>query len=385
MYTSVFDLAVAMNESIENSHSGGDKYVPDTVDLPVNLDEAIDYMDFVIANEAANFVIMSTNIDEIMTEAALYHNDKVVAMSEASFESVKNSVIGFFKKIIGFFSAIINRIAEFLAKFTNKTDSWVKLIKPRLDEAKKDPKFGEIKAEVHPWNKEFILKTMPTGIASMAKFQNKSVNDYVTKDNIPTYASNPDSAAFSELDKLIEKNKGNKEDDVKAVLAELKVGNATADSIDDFWKKIDESARGGDKAEITVASELDAMMKFIEGAKASIKEIEAGYEEAKATMSSRAKEWEAALNHKVNSLIESDDKEHKKYNVRYTEAVKSCANAMIVRTNVYSSIVGGLQKRAINYIKAASSEYMSAVTKAANKGKAPKGEKPAEEAPAEEA
>ena len=390
MYTSVFDLAVAMNEAVSDAHSGGNNFIPDTVDLPVDLTEATNYMDFIVANEAANFVIMSTNIDEVMTEAALYHNEKVVAMNEASFQSVKESVIGFFKKILGFISGILARIEEFLAKFVNKTDTWAKLIKPRLAEAKaNNPDFNNIEVNMHDWDREFILKTMPTGIASMAKFQNKSVDEYINKNNIPIYASTPDEAAFRNLEQFIEHNKEKKEEDVKAVLAELKIGNVTATTIDEFWKKVDEAAKSEEKANLKIASkEADAMLAFVEGSKAAINQIKNGYKDAKATISSRAKEWEAAINQKGDSLANTH-KEDKimssadnKYNVKYAEAVKSCASAMITRTNVYSSVVNGLQKRNINYIKTAASEYMTAITKLASKGK--KADKAEEPAPAAE-
>lgn len=391
MYTSVFDLAVAMNEAVAESHSGGNNIIPDTVDLPVDLTEATNYMDFIIANEAVNFVTMSANIDEVMTEAALYHNEKVLAMNEASFQSVKESVIGFFKKILGFISGILARIEEFLAKFVGKTDTWAKLIKPRLADAKaNNPNFNNIEVNMHDWNREFILKTMPNSIASMAKFQNKSVDEYINKNNIPTYAATPDEAAFRDLEQFIEHNKEKKEEDVKAVLAELKIGNVTATTIDEFWKKVDEAAKSEEKANLKVASEADAMLAFVEGSKAAINQIKNGYKDAKATIAARAKEWETAINQKAGSLAntqnvykaeENMNKADNKYNVKYAEAVKSCASAMITRTNVYSSVVNGLQKRNINYIKAAASEYMTAITKLASKGK--KADK-AEPAPAAE-
>lgn len=420
MPISFYELATAITESADNSiHSGSVNIMPMDIPETMGICESIEFVNTEIMDEAVEFSVFSNNIDDIMFEASIKRPEALAIISEGVIGNVVSGVKKFFQKIIAGVKAIINRIREFFAKFSGKTDKWCALIEPRLKAAlQKNPKIGETVVELHPWKEDMILSGMrQMAEDAMTGQSNKKVEEIIKADNLVPFTrmdgtdfsnnSEQINKAIDTINKEIEKiNEANK-DVTKDTISGIRGGCAT---VEDLFASVDKEVRGGEKTDTKIGNRVNGMFEYIKKASKNGTELEKAYTGYANKLEKLRKDWESKIDKLTvsetqkkaasasrygaayNNIVNNDnkveagkakDKEAAKGKVavkaapeaylnKYQEYVRSKANGMMKALSVITSVAGGLQSRNLSYLSESTKEYMTAITKVAGNGKAPK-------------
>ena len=311
---SVFDMAMALTESAEYGfHTGGMNVRPMYIPESMGICESIEYVNNEIMLEAADYVIFSSQVDDLMMEAAMKNPAAIGILTENVITNIGASIKKFFSKILAGIKAIIARIKEFFAKFTGKTDKWVKLIEPRI------AKLGGYKGDDtivndYSWNESMVQTGLAngiksvlddlTGIKSFKEILDCNVVDFDT--TLAQKGPSNDSAlssAIATLDKEIDLTKKANEEKSTEFLRAIKIGGG-ATTLEEFWKNVDKSVRGGEKTDRKASEQggIDGMMKFIKGPAETAKKLKESYENMHKNYETTAKKWEEKIN-KMSAAI----------------------------------------------------------------------------------
>lgn len=304
---SVFDMAMALTESAEHGfHSGGVSVQPMYIPESMNICESIEYVNNEIMLEAADYAVFSSQVDDLMMEAAMKNPEIIGSLSENVITNIGASIKKFFTKVIAGIKTIINRIKEFFAKFTGKTEKWVSLIEPRI------AKLGGYSGDAtivndYKWDEKLVSEGLAAGIAAVlddaAKRKDfKDVIDcnVVDFDTALAQGKGNDASvdrAIELLDKEIELNKRAEDEAISDLIKGIKLGNG-ASSSEEFFKNIDKAVRNGEKVD-RKASELggiNGMMKFIKGSADTATKLKSAYEKIQQTYEKTAASWEKKIN-----------------------------------------------------------------------------------------
>lgn len=407
---SVFDMAMALTESAEYGfHTGGMNVRPMYIPESMGICESIEYVNNEIMLEAADYAIFSSQVDDLMMEAAMKNPAAIGILTENVITNIGASIKKFFGKILAGIKAIIARIKEFFAKFTGKTDKWVKLIEPRI------AKLGGYKGDDtivndYSWNESMVQTGLANGIKSVLDdlSKNKSFKDIIDCNVIPFDVSlyreksndNKLDNAIAILDKEIEANKKTGDEKSENFLKSISIGGG-ASTLEEFWKNVDKTVRGGEKTDRKASEQggIDGMMKFIKGSAETAKKLKESYEAMQKTYEATAKKWEANINgtvkyvsassagrlqgadmaapvgggHAITTTKKSEyeygrdvvlkEKAPSAYVSKYQQYLQSKASYMMKNLTTANSIAGGLQSRNLSYLQEITRNYMNNVTK----------------------
>lgn len=399
---SVFDMAMALTESAEHGfHSGGVSVQPMYIPESMNICESIEYVNNEIMLEAADYAVFSSQVDDLMMEAAMKNPEIIGSLSENVITNIGASIKKFFTKVIAGIKTIINRIKEFFAKFTGKTEKWVSLIEPRI------AKLGGYSGDAtivndYKWNEKMVNEGLAAGInnvlADMAKIKDfKEVIDCDVADfNSGLAAGTANDAAIdnaiADLDKEIETMKESESDAMETLMKGIKIGGG-ASSVEEFWKNIDKLVRGGEKVD-RKASELggiNGMMNFIKKSAETATKLKDAYEKMQKTYEDTSSKWEKKINKLSaditkreagnaylgkddqfdNDNAKADKKTTKKaisnagsaYVSKYQQYLQAKASILMKGLSTVNTLAGGLQSRNLSYLQEITKNYMNNVTK----------------------
>lgn len=425
---SVFDLVRAVNESAEYNHSGGTNIAPMDIPETMNICESVEFVNYEIYNESAEFAKFASESDEILFEAAMTNPDMVGPMSESIIKNIGQAVKTFFQKIIAGAKAILNRMKEFWAKMFGKTNKWVELVKPRIKAARdKGVNMSDVTVQLHKWDTNLVMSGITNTVNEVIKEQENDAGPgaVIKADNLIDYnhslenADSGDSSiskAIEDLDKEMDKIKEANEKYIKQATAKViaKFGGS-GDEISNIWPALDKKVRGSDKNDQKIGS-VDDKVSFVEGAAKAREAMEKTYTDYIDRLEKLRTAWEgeadkltkisgkdSVVRGKINNnddsqpyavtgnvntppdstvykkdkesggyVKKSDDaraKAHAKkapteYINKYQAYSKSKINGMMGMLTNIKSIIDGLQSRNLGYIREMCSEYMTAVTKA---------------------
>lgn len=425
---SVFDMAMALTESAEHGfHSGGVSVQPMYIPESMNICESIEYVNNEIMLEAADYAVFSSQVDDLMMEAAMKNPEIIGSLSENVITNIGASIKKFFTKVIAGIKTIINRIKEFFAKFTGKTEKWVSLIEPRI------AKLGGYSGDAtivndYKWDEKLVSEGLAAGIAAVlndaTKFKDfKDIIDCDVVDfDVALANGKGDDAtidrAIESLDKEIEAVKKAESDSMEMLMKEIKIGGG-ATTTEEFFKNIDKAVRGGEKVD-RKASELggiNGMMAFIKKSPETATKLKDAYEKMQKTYEDTSSKWEKKINtlsaqitkreaglasftgHDKRTMYvgthitgqqygrgdigmknhgPSDSELEKQasknanknmknagsaYTSKYQQYLQAKASILMKGLSTVNSLAGGLQSRNLSYLQEITRNYMNNVTK----------------------
>ena len=364
---SVFDLAVAMNES---NHSGGSNFMPMDIPDSFGLIESIQYANNEIMEEAAAFDSYSLSVDEILFEAVAVRSPNVGIITESVFSSLVEQVKKFFGKVIGAIKAIIGKIKSFFTKVETKSVAWTEKYRNRLANSSGN---AAVSVTMYNWN----LDMVKTGLMDTAK----KVADMATSKGVEGALAElkkaMSSVPLSSIggDKLTDEQKKNWENNIahqievakdesdKAKQEIVSAVGVNASSIDGIWSLLETRVHGGEsQSEKKVGfSEAKAMFSFIEDAGKLGANHTKIYSDYLRRVESAQNEWDKTLQDYVKGLGNENKSVPESYMNKYTELARIRAKEMMSVVSTGQSVVSGISSRNVAYLQGCTSDYMKAV------------------------
>lgn len=386
MHASLFDLAVAMNEAVENGsfHSGGTKVR--LMDAPEDINEAIAYCNFQVMQEAVSGMQYSNTVNEMMTEAVMYNPDAVGPMAEAGLGGIKEAFKKFFTKIKSAVQTIIARVKEFFAKITGKCDKFVKLIEPRIKAAQgTNKKLNDTTVSMHKWDFDKLMNKPTEDIykdfGSADEISDAAVA--LIGDNFDKFLGKYDNQMANivqQIDDQVEKKKEQLEEFKKSYYSDY--GNAS--SLEEAIKHKSEEITNGDKTDMKVSEiGIDKMMNFLKTVNKERNKIDSTWNK----IITKLTKLEKDVNTKMEKVVSNFNKtgtadgkgnkdEMKGVNSAYTAAyerlVRASYEIMTTSISMTNSLCSHTQSMQISLIKQCAKECMNALSKVAGSGKEPK-------------
>jgi len=366
---SVFDLATAMNESV--NHSGGmNKISPMDIPSSYSLIESIQYVNNVILSEAVDFDNYSIGVDEVLFEAVAVKSPNVTMISESVLGNLGAQIKKFFAKVIAGIKAIIEKIKGFFTKYKESTEKWCSNIKPRLDNAKGN---SGVTVTMYNWDEQMIRTEMMNGYAKITlgvvgklvqKIDVKSVAFPTYRSDIKDeYKEKEASRATENIDKKIAELKKDGENKIAEFTKEMSLGDAS--SLEGLWSKIDTLVKGGEKQqEIRVDySKAIKMYNFVDSADDANKAMSTVYSNFLSQIEAAQSNWNKIIEEMEKDVADRFEGYPKEIVNKYQEMIRAMAAETTGKISVATNIVNGLQTRNVSYLQSATKEYMSAVTK----------------------
>lgn len=371
---SMFTLANAILESSYDmiTHNEAYEFIGD------DINEAVREMNSAIMSEAVdlnNFYMESSNI---IMEAAITGNDRIDIIVEASAEGFKEKAMGLLKKIREMLQGLANKVKQQFFKIIGKTDAWLKVAQPRIEAAAKKSDAANFTHSMHKWDLDYI-NDMPEKFA-------KAINSTNVLDDMKSSLDKL-KAGF---DKTLTDGNAEDENDRKNNQQSFRNrntgydknhnlnGNMTYDNstkrfqervIEEFdikpssndysaiYAAIDEKVTGGKKEDYKIVSEfgIDAMIKFIKGAKAASNEIIKPLNDT----IKQVKDGESYLKG-IDFKAAGDDKS---FNKEVTTAYNQRISACMQKYKDISSFCSTMSGKITAYHNKATSEFVSALNK----------------------
>lgn len=394
---------IMLQEAVVRSNNGG--YICNVQPYEFGSDdlhECSAEMAYQIANEAANMAEMFMVTDEILAEAALNNPDAYFVVNENIFKKIGENIRKFVDKIIAMVKGVIDRIGAFFYKMTGKTDKWLKIMRPKIQEVQqKQADYGNFTTEMLEFDEEYVISGMLKGISDLvANFRadikpEESVFSDLTKAldtaRDPLHAAgvrNPNPSK----DRSIQVNAAGADDPrvknaadiakrmsedltkfndgfAKRVAGYMQTGAAS--DLEAIWTECIKKAHKGnsEKHDVKIGGRVDDMLKVIEKSKDSISELKKAYEDHLKTLTEFRKTLES------NTLFKIDERPDVPKNV--TSAVQSAVNAysenLTKKIGKYESALNSARDKNTALVQQMAQEYMTALTKFASY-KAPKAE-----------
>ena len=268
-----------------------------------NIHECGAEMAYELMSEAVSMNECFAVTEEIMSEAAFHNPAAMDALVEASFQTVKENVKKFFDKIISFVMGIINKIKAVFAKTTGNVNKWLEVMKPRVMATMKNtPDWKSLSAEMWTFNINYIINGMPDGVKSLADSwrgivgaqkgdaiaglikQGGDIQKFVNKQNAgdPAKMGDKHSKAVAALNSQAESAKNDLkkyESEFPGVVAKA-MGCKANTSLDAIWSECGVKAHNGktQKVTVTYGGQVEEMLKALEMATDTIKNLSALYE-----------------------------------------------------------------------------------------------------------
>lgn len=367
----IFNLQAAVNEATTyGSLSNEDVAAHPFTGL--NLVESIHEGISLIIDEAACYSEYTLAAEEIMVEATLANPDRMDILSENIFDTIKAGAKKFFDKIISVVKGIIDKLKAYFFKFMGKTGSWVKLMKPKIQNAQnKRAGNAELTAEMHEWDTTYITEGMTSGIktlldewrASIGKVNYQGAVDSVKKFANSFVGTDPDS--FKEnteanLKREIEDAKDAIEEIPEVLVDEINKnlgvdGTDTATCLSEIRKK----GNGGEKTTVKYGSNVSSMLTAVENSAKTIKNLEKTYNEYLKELTKHRD----SVSKTTDIKFENEDKMPGNAATLSREKLRVSLDTVIKYTTAYHSATDGIRQINIGLINDMTKEYMTVLTK----------------------
>lgn len=384
---SVFTLSQAITENASRAIDN----VPAYEFATDNLDECSAEFQFMLANEASNMREFIASTDEILAEAVFSNPASVDSLNENVFETLKNGVINFFNKIIAMVKGLIEKLKAFFYKMTGKTDKWLKIMEPKIAEAKRKTGYGDVSMEMYSWNDQYITATSGDSLAggldkmvaqwradvnggksnaemmkllkeiqsAQTKIVNKSGGEDAdssdTKDSIDAYQKEAEY-----VNGETEKFKQNAADTIG------KAWGVKATSMDVLTGELRKKATGGaEKTEKKFGNETDKMVAAIKNSTKTIEAIKKAYETHLKHLTDFKSELEKQGDG-LGKLTKSGEKAPDGIIRGATDLVKAHYNKAMEITRTYEAAMNSVRNLNTSLIQEMCTEYMSALGKFAS-------------------
>lgn len=391
---SIFKLTDAINESaiMRSDISGIEPY-----EFIGSMSECTAEFNYNLLSEAANFVDFYAVSEEIMVEAAINNAGSLDILSENVFGQIKDNVVKFINKIIAMVKGLIEKLKAFFYKLTGKTDKWLNIMRPKIQDAQKRTGAADFTYEMHKWNVDFVNNGLKTAVKSaMDNYHNafkvEGMNRVLTDaDEIANFVrgqqdrnlkkpatdsagANPDSDATKDKIKKID----NETEDMKKTVEDLKnaypktasgwIKSAGASRVDDssmdaLWKSVDAAATGGEKVTVKLVSDfgIDKMVSAIENSKKTIDDLKKYYDDHLKHLSETKKALENQFN--KHKEIKEEDKIPTSILTSTRAAMTAYANLITTHTTLAENFCNNARGKNVAYVQNMTSEFMSALSK----------------------
>lgn len=389
----VFTLNQRINESA--GCTADVKSVLESVDeyeFVGSIDEASSEFAINLMNESVSLQELITGSEEIMVEAAINNPERLDTIQESVFSGIKAKVLAVIDKIIAMVKGIKEKLKEFYYKLTGKTDKWAKVIKPRIDAAKRRSGYSEAKAEMYAWQEDYVITDMSAAIAKLMTNMYETINKLFDESKIEAndkltnrmqYASDAiknvsidhkendadsnelakyvkaTNAETEAVEKLFNENKEKFPEHVATILGEkLKGSKLSTANMEDMWKSLDIAVKGNEKTTRTYGNRVDSMLEFVKKSSNTIKNIQKAYDKHLSDLGTLKRKAETAFN---------EDKIKGKLPEEAAKAAKQLMTATGTSITSYLTMHEGAINTArdknTKYLQEMSSEYMSVLTK----------------------
>ena len=384
----IFKLTDAINESAAMA-TGANINSIEAYEFIGTMEEATTEFNYQVMSEAVNIQSFKAVSDEIMTEAVVSNPGSMEILSENVFSKLKEGFTKFIDKIIAMVKGVIEKLKAFFFKLTGKTDKWLNIMRPKIQDAQRRGGSSDFTYEMHKWNTKFVTEGLKGVVGSFMdyyygefkgmsakKFANvvKSIpSDMVKSVSSDVKGENPDTdktkAVIKTIDDAVDEMKDEtekgKEEDIKKLAELLKSAGASSisdASLDSIWKSVDSAATGGDRVSVKIASEfgIDSMIKGIESSKKTIDDLKKYYDNHLKKLAEIKREVESKLD---SVEIKNEDK-------LPTEVVSSMRAYISTYTTTITSdisraetILNNVRGKNVTYIQNMTTDFMNALTK----------------------
>lgn len=348
-----------------------------------SMDEATAEFNQELMSETVDMAEFQASANEIIAEAAMTNPDRLDVIQESVFTSIKEGVIKFFNKIISMVKGLIEKLKAFFFKLTGKTDKWLKIMKPKIEDAKRRSGSSDATAEMHKWDIDYVTSGMEAALKGIItgwkedsaiegiKDLEASIKAYKGTSAIGAKGADADSEAsktqIEKLDKDLEKFKKELEDDKNKFPGFVagKMGVSSNSTMDAVWKDVSVKATGGEKVTVKYVSEvgIDKMLNAIEGSKKTIDNLKKHYEDHLKKLTDARKNIETKF-----ASIEFKDED--KYPVEIIRSARACAQQLVSNVTTNYSMLEAACNNArganVKYVQDMTSEYMTVLSKFAS-------------------
>lgn len=379
MAISPFMLERFINEGATGSHYNIPAYNFATDDL----NECTSTMNTVVMIEAADVHEIIVGTDELLVEAATTNPHCIQALQEASFKSIKDSIIKFFKKIIEMIKGIIAKLKAYFYQITGKTSKWVTVMEPRINKARGNSGYENVSAERYKWNVEFVQNGIRDGIVKLMKTSADEVNS-------------PDviDVEFSNLSKEIKSAVSHyKDDDTNSVKAKAFVDECKTEcedlkkemekfkdgfptlvaqafgvsgtSLDTIWKEVSKKARGNanEKTDVKYGSEALSMLDVVKKSSENINKIKDAYD---GHLEIITKIKDKLENNRDFELDNESEYKSSEVIIAAKEVYKVTCDGVVSIVSAFETAINTARQLNLNLHKEMISEYMTLLTKFAS-------------------
>jgi len=383
---SVFTLSQAITESTTRVVDNVPAYEFATDDL----NECTAEFNYALVNEASNIREIMASTDEILAEAAFENPGSVDELNENVFTTLKDGVVKFFNKIIAMVKGLIEKLKAFFYKMTGKTDKWLKIMEPRIKDAKRNKGYGDVSMEMYDWKPDFITGTGGDSLAGgldklVAKWRasadiggdSGALKNY--KAAVTAHTTVVKNMAGEDADSDDSKKVGKAYDDeTKEWVSKLeKFKSNAADEIGGAWgvkassmdvlvSELRKKATGGtEKTDKKFGSDVDKMVEAVKGSAKAIEKVKKAYEDHLKHLT----DFKAKLEKQgdeLGSLGKKGDTVPADIVRAATDFVKAMYNYSMEITRTYESAMNTAKNLNTSLIQEMCTEYMTALTKFAN-------------------
>ena len=376
-----FKLFAAINESVNSRGVQDDSVMVEAVEpisfVGMNVADAMNESVYLIMDEATCYNEMSSDIDEIITEAAISRNENLDVLTENAITAVTGALGKLLKRLREIVGGIINKLKEQANKLLGRTDAFLKTIKPRLDKAT-----GEVKYSMYEWDTDFLTKGLKDAMSKVYDDwkSNAASTTYksVVGDATVAYNSRKDKTADDIKDDDIMDKKSNDEgaSNIESKLigiVESEVG-VQATNMAELRAAINRHARGGkggsdvSKTERNITPDKEKMRGFVDGFKNTMTAITKFYADYLAEI----KRYEGEVNKSRTAI--GRDADNKDVKTAVNAAFKSKIDYLVKYTNTAFSLINTIGAQNQNLLRECLKDYMGALSKIAG-AKAPKEDK----------
>ena len=365
----VFTSFAAVNEAVTAANG-----IDVTRDIPeynfegLSLVEAIQECRNQIMTEAAHYDEFAVGSDELITEAAMSNPYAVEVLTESALDGILGKLKSLLDKLIAMVKGLIVKVKAWFAKFFGKTDTWCKLMEPKVKNAKPDP---ELEIQMWNWSQDAI-SSISTGAGKLFQLW-KDGWSTKTFDSLKARAEsiysqhkndeNNDYDPTKEFEGVLGSSKttGDLEDNLTKDMNSA--FGTTGSNVADVRSQIVRKAHGDidSKDVVKIAGQMNPMFDYVKGAKNVAKSIEKLYQDNL----NELKNFRNSLN-KTVAVKADDDAKNKGMSSSVKSAFKGAVDTVARYTSAYNSAISGMCQLQISLTQEMLKDYMNAVTKCVN-------------------
>lgn len=320
--------------------------------------------------EAANFDEFAIGADEMIVEAAMSNPYNVEVLTEAAANGIWDKLKRLIDKLISMVKGLLTKLRAFFAKFFGKTESWCKLVEPKVKTAKPD---SELTYAMWDWDEGYVGSAISDGARKLfeawkTQWADRTIDSMITASQ-QMYAKHKGDSPDADTDfaKEFDDVLGKKREDLGDTLtADMEAAfGVTAASMDEVRVAIVRKAHGDTDSKNSakkIAGSMNSMFSYVKESKKTIEKIEKTYKDNLTTLTNFRKKLDKTL---VVKDAGSDDKNSSTASAIVREANKA-VQTVSAYTSAYQNAISNCSQLNVSLVQEMVKEYMNAVTKCIN-------------------